>query len=139
MAPLRWRLDPPTLCETLEVVLPGGVDSLAEVRLHCSLLSVAFTQHQDGLRASSPHRQKGATYGLLPLSCRGRPLRRRTLSPRLRRQGHNVSSDEVVYPLSELARRHGAGVPQETSDPDEAYADIADDVDTDYQDGWLPG
>lgn len=49
------------------------------------------------------------------------------------------SSDEVVYPLSELARRHGAGVPRETSNPDEAYAEITDDVDTGYQDGWLPG
>ncbi len=40
--------------------------------------------------------------------------------------------------MSELALRHRAGVSKETRDPSEAYAEIADDVDTPYQDGWLP-
>jgi uncharacterized cupin superfamily protein len=47
-------------------------------------------------------------------------------------------SDEVVYPESELAQRHGAGVQRETQDPDEAYARIADDVEIEYREGWLP-
>jgi uncharacterized cupin superfamily protein len=47
-------------------------------------------------------------------------------------------SREVVYPESELARRHRAGVVRETRDPDVAYADLADDVETPYQAGWLP-
>ena len=45
---------------------------------------------------------------------------------------------QTLYPVSELAQRHRAGVKQETGDPSEAYADIADDVETSYQDGWLP-
>ena len=44
----------------------------------------------------------------------------------------------VTYPVSELARRHGAGVEQETSDPDEAYARFPTPVDRRYQAGWLP-
>lgn len=44
----------------------------------------------------------------------------------------------VVYPESELARRHGAGVQRRTEDPARAYADIADDEPTPYRDGWLP-
>jgi uncharacterized cupin superfamily protein len=47
-------------------------------------------------------------------------------------------SDETVYPASPLAQRHRAGVTRRTTDPAEAYAEIADDVDTPYQDGWLP-
>jgi uncharacterized cupin superfamily protein len=48
------------------------------------------------------------------------------------------TSDETIYPESELAQRHGAGAKRETRDPSEAYAGIADDVETPYQDGWLP-
>ncbi|MGH2927913.1 MAG: cupin domain-containing protein [Solirubrobacteraceae bacterium] len=47
-------------------------------------------------------------------------------------------SDAVVYPHSELARRHGAGVEQETRDPAQAYATTGDDVETPYRKGWLP-
>ena len=47
-------------------------------------------------------------------------------------------SEEVVYPESELARRHRAGVVRETRDPDDAYAGLADDVEGPYQPGWLP-
>jgi uncharacterized cupin superfamily protein len=47
-------------------------------------------------------------------------------------------SDDVIYPESALAQRHNAGVETETTKPSEAYADIADDVATKYQAGWLP-
>ena len=46
--------------------------------------------------------------------------------------------DDVVYPESELAQRHGAGVKRETRDPQTAYAELKADVDTPYQPGWLP-
>ena len=45
---------------------------------------------------------------------------------------------QTLYPVSELAQRHGAGVTSETRDPSEAYAEVADDLETPYQDGWLP-
>ncbi len=48
-------------------------------------------------------------------------------------------TDEVVYPESELARRHGAGVRSETHDPEQAYAGIPADTGVSYRDGWLPG
>ncbi|HUZ83394.1 MAG TPA: cupin domain-containing protein [Gaiellales bacterium] len=47
--------------------------------------------------------------------------------------------DGVVYPVSELALRHGAGVERETQEPSEAYAGLPPDVDADYPDGALPG
>ncbi len=47
-------------------------------------------------------------------------------------------TDEVVYPESDLARRHRAGALRQTRDPGEAYAGLADDVETAYQLGWLP-
>ena len=47
-------------------------------------------------------------------------------------------SKGLIYPRSELALRHHAGVEQETRDGDEAYAAFAKDVDTPYRDGWLP-
>jgi uncharacterized cupin superfamily protein len=49
------------------------------------------------------------------------------------------SSDEVIYPVSELAQRHRAGVPTETRDPREAYSQLPPDVETRYREGWLPG
>ena len=45
----------------------------------------------------------------------------------------------VVYPRSELALRHGAGVERETRDPREAYAEVPPDTDVSYSPGWLPG
>jgi uncharacterized cupin superfamily protein len=47
-------------------------------------------------------------------------------------------TDNVVYPASELAHRHGAGVAETTKLPSEAYADAAPDVDVPYREGWLP-
>jgi uncharacterized cupin superfamily protein len=49
------------------------------------------------------------------------------------------SDGDVVYPDSELARRHNAGVQRETSDPSEAYGGIPPDDPTGYREGWLPG
>ncbi|HEY4348705.1 MAG TPA: cupin domain-containing protein [Gaiellaceae bacterium] len=46
---------------------------------------------------------------------------------------------DVVYPASGLAERHGAGVEEETTDPDEAYAGIEPDVEAAYPPGSLPG
>ncbi len=48
-------------------------------------------------------------------------------------------TDEVVYVASELAQRHGAAVRRETRDPREAYAEIGEDREVGYQEGWLPG
>ncbi len=47
-------------------------------------------------------------------------------------------SDDVVYPASELAQRHRAGVSRETRDPREAYEGVAEDVAVGYREGWLP-
>jgi len=46
---------------------------------------------------------------------------------------------EIVYPESELAQRHAAGVAKETSDPKEAYAAYGKPTETKYREGWLPG
>ena len=45
--------------------------------------------------------------------------------------------DDVVYPESGLAQRHGAGVKRETRNPREAYAELAEDRDVPYRAGWL--
>jgi uncharacterized cupin superfamily protein len=47
-------------------------------------------------------------------------------------------TDEVIYPVSELAQRHSAGVARETRDPEQAYAGTARDVPVGFRDGWLP-
>lgn len=49
------------------------------------------------------------------------------------------SRDGVVYPRSEVALKHGAGVEQTTPSPEEAYAGTPDDEPVGYQAGWLPG
>ncbi len=43
-----------------------------------------------------------------------------------------------AYTVSEAALRHNAGVEQETSDPDEAYARFGPSERSRYRDGWLP-
>jgi uncharacterized cupin superfamily protein len=48
-------------------------------------------------------------------------------------------TQEVVYPASELAQRHGAGVEETTRRPQDAYAAYPRDVELPYQEGWLPG
>lgn len=49
------------------------------------------------------------------------------------------SGEGVIYPQSELADRHGAGVPESTPDPDVAYTEMAPDRPAGYREGWLPG
>jgi uncharacterized cupin superfamily protein len=48
-------------------------------------------------------------------------------------------SDEVIYPVSELAQRHRAGVAVEARDGDQAYAAVPPDVPVPFSPGWLPG
>jgi uncharacterized cupin superfamily protein len=43
------------------------------------------------------------------------------------------------YTVDETALRHGAGVEQETTDVEEAYARFPNSVPTRYREGWLPG
>jgi len=42
--------------------------------------------------------------------------------------GARLDDEGIVYPVSELAARHGAGVATETSAPEEAYADWPEPV-----------
>ena len=43
-----------------------------------------------------------------------------------------------AYTVDEVALRHGAGVEEETSDPELAYARFPKTMPTPYRDGWLP-
>jgi uncharacterized cupin superfamily protein len=49
------------------------------------------------------------------------------------------SGGGVVYPRSDLALSHRAGVEHETREPREAYAEIRPDAEVPYRDGWLEG
>lgn len=49
------------------------------------------------------------------------------------------ATDGVVYPVSELALRHRAGVERETRDPGIAYADIPPDEPVQFRQEWFPG
>ncbi len=51
---------------------------------------------------------------------------------------HQAGTDWGGYTVDEVALRHGAGVEQETDDPEQAYAHFPDPVPTRYVDGWLP-
>jgi uncharacterized cupin superfamily protein len=44
----------------------------------------------------------------------------------------------LVYPVSEAALKHGAGVEQETTKPAEAYGSFAEWKRSLYREGWLP-
>jgi len=46
---------------------------------------------------------------------------------------------DVVYPRSELALRHGAGVERETTDANEAYARFGPEAESAFDESWLPG
>jgi uncharacterized cupin superfamily protein len=48
----------------------------------------------------------------------------------------SVGPDWGGYPVDELARRHGVGVDEETTDPDTAYAPLTRRKPAAY-DGWL--
>jgi uncharacterized cupin superfamily protein len=53
--------------------------------------------------------------------------------------GSRTPDAGVVYPESDLATRHGAGVERETESPAEAYSPFPDRrTPTAYRDGWLP-
>jgi uncharacterized cupin superfamily protein len=52
--------------------------------------------------------------------------------------GTRTKGAGVVYPASELAQRHGAGVARETPNSGEAYAGIPDETSTRARHGWLP-
>jgi uncharacterized cupin superfamily protein len=52
--------------------------------------------------------------------------------------GSRTPGSGVVYPVSELAQRHHAGVEHQTDSPEEAYSRFPEDVAVSYQPGWLP-
>jgi hypothetical protein len=51
----------------------------------------------------------------------------------------STGPDWGAYPVDEAASRHGAGVEQETDDPEIAYARFPESEMTRYQAGLLPG
>ena len=50
----------------------------------------------------------------------------------------STGPDWGAYPVDEVALNHGAGVEQETSDPDEAYKRFPKREPSRYREGWLP-
>jgi uncharacterized cupin superfamily protein len=52
--------------------------------------------------------------------------------------GGRFDPDEVRYPVSEVALRHGAGVERETDSPEEAYAKVPARSPSRYHEGDLP-
>jgi uncharacterized cupin superfamily protein len=55
-------------------------------------------------------------------------------------RAHQEGPDWGGYPVEEVALKHGAGVEQETNDPDVAYASVTPSREnTRYRDGWLSG
>lgn len=48
-------------------------------------------------------------------------------------------TSEVLYPVNETARKHGASVESDTGEPAEAYAGVSPNVPVRYVDGDLPG
>ena len=52
--------------------------------------------------------------------------------------GSRTPDAGVVYPVSELAQQHAAGVDQETDSPKQAYARYETGRPVAYRSGWLP-
>jgi uncharacterized cupin superfamily protein len=52
---------------------------------------------------------------------------------------HQAGADWGGYTVDEAAIRHGAGVDQETTEAEEAYARLPKRGPTRYRDGWIPG
>ena len=52
--------------------------------------------------------------------------------------GARHEPEGLLYPVDETALKHGAGVSQETTDGDEAYAETSEVVRTRYVEGELP-
>ncbi len=50
----------------------------------------------------------------------------------------STGSDWGAYVVDEAAIRHGAGVEEETTDPNQAYAPFPQREPTRYREGWLP-
>ena len=52
--------------------------------------------------------------------------------------GSRAGGSQIIYPVNEVAAKHGASVEKETSKPDEAYANSGPEAWSAYQEGWLP-
>jgi uncharacterized cupin superfamily protein len=52
--------------------------------------------------------------------------------------GRRDPGRDIVYPVNDVAARHGASVLEETSNPQEAYARFPQPERMRYQEGWLP-
>lgn len=52
--------------------------------------------------------------------------------------GSRADGFDVVYPVNEVAAKHGASVLEETSSPDEAYGRWSPEERSRYNEGWLP-
>jgi hypothetical protein len=52
--------------------------------------------------------------------------------------GARPKHEELLYPVSDVARKHGAGVEQEATSGREAYAAFAKPEEGPYRDGLLP-
>ena len=52
--------------------------------------------------------------------------------------GSRAGGFEVVYPVNEVAAKHGASVLAETSKPAEAYSRFGPEERSAYREGWLP-
>ena len=52
--------------------------------------------------------------------------------------GRRRESEEILYPVNEVAAKYDASVPEETRKPDEAYARFGEPEWASYKDGWLP-
>ena len=50
----------------------------------------------------------------------------------------SVGPDWGGYSVDEAALRHGAGVEQETTEPDVAYARFPEREPSRYREGWIP-
>jgi hypothetical protein len=50
----------------------------------------------------------------------------------------STGPDWGAYTVDEAALRHGAGVAQQTTDPEQAYARFPEGEPTRYRSGWLP-
>ena len=52
--------------------------------------------------------------------------------------GSRAGGFEVVYPVDDVAAKHGTSVRKETSSPEEAYAGFGPEARSAYETGWLP-
>ncbi len=52
--------------------------------------------------------------------------------------GRRRESEEIRYPVNDVAAKHDAGVLEETTSPEEAYARFERGELTRYEEGWLP-